>query len=61
MIQVMRTQAQLQAALSKVPNLNRFAVEHKLPLRTLWRVKAGETVRKGTLMLISSALDKVKA
>lgn len=57
----MRTQAQLQQALRKVANLSKFATDHKLPLRTLWRVKAGESVRKGTLLLISTALDKVKA
>ena len=57
----MRNETQLRQALSKVPNVSRFAQENKLPLRTLWRVLGGASVRKGTLFLISSALDKSEA
>jgi hypothetical protein len=57
----MRTQKQLHAALNvKGFNVAQFCATHKLPLRTVMRVKAGGTPRNGTWMLIDLALSKAQ-
>lgn len=54
----MRTQKQLQAALNmKGFNVSQFCERHKLPLRTVMRVKAGGVPRNGTWLLIDLALQ----
>lgn len=53
--------SELQHAMRRICNVVEFAKRHKLPLRTLWRVRAGARVRAGTLMLVNAALDKEAA
>lgn len=48
----------IQAQLAALPNLAEFARDHKLPLRTLVRIKTGgQRANAGTLMLIDAALN----
>lgn len=54
----MRNALQLQQALKRIKNVTAFAREHKLPSRTIWRLRAGGVARVGTLMRINAALDK---
>lgn len=43
-------------ALKAVPNMAEFARTHDIPYRTLWRVAACGTARRGTIALIRAAL-----
>jgi hypothetical protein len=59
MMSGMRNPKQTSAALRRIVNVADFAYRHKLPLRTLWRVRSSAAgARKGTLALINAALDK---
>lgn len=51
------TSKQLQRAVRDLPNVLDFCRRHKLPLRTLMRIKAGGEPRAGTAKLIEIALD----
>ena len=54
----MRNARQLQSALRRIVNLSDFARRHKLPLRTLFRLRVdAKSARVGTLMRINAALD----
>jgi hypothetical protein len=55
----MRTIKQIQAALSKLPNVAAFARDNKLPARTVWRVMSEGNARKGTIALLDAALNRV--
>lgn len=55
----MRNAKQLQAALGRITNLSEFARIHKLPLRTLCRLRVdARRARVGTIMRVNAALDK---
>lgn len=57
MLAPMRTHKQLQRAVQGLPNLSEFSRRHKLPLRTLMRIKLGGEPRTGTALLLDMALD----
>lgn len=57
----MRNQTQLRQALEKIANIADFSRRHKLPERTIWRLRGGGTARRGTLVLVDAALDVEKA
>jgi len=52
----MRTTRQLQKAVQELPNLSDFSRRHRLPLRTLMRIKDGKEPRRGTAVLLDMAL-----
>lgn len=56
----MRNDAQLRLALTKIENVAKFAKQHKLAARTIWRLRSGGTARRGTLMLLDAALNEEK-
>jgi hypothetical protein len=53
----MMTYKQLQKAVRELPNISAFCAKHKLPLRTVMRVKAGGFPRAGTMVLLEAALN----
>lgn len=50
------TYKQLQKAVRDLPNISEFCAKHKLPLRTVMRVKAGGFPRLGTMIQLEAAL-----
>ena len=52
----MMTYKQLQKAVRELPNVREFCERHRLPLRTVMRIKAGGFPRAGTMALLEAAL-----
>jgi len=57
----MMTYKQLQKAVRDLPNISEFCAKHKLPLRTVMRVKAGGFPRAGTMLQLEAALSSEAA
>lgn len=49
---------ELQQALCRIGNVTAWCREHKLPTRTIWRLRSGGAARAGTMALVNAALDK---
>jgi hypothetical protein len=49
---------ELQQALIRIPNVTAWCRAHKLPARTIWRLRSGGIARSGTLALVNAALDR---
>lgn len=58
MNQAPMTLKQLQDALKKLPNVYQFAVDNRVPLRTVMRVRAGGTPTLGTFDKLKAAVAK---
>ncbi|MNQ89374.1 hypothetical protein D3C85_1046810 [compost metagenome] len=61
MNQAPMTLKQLQDALQKLPNVYQFAVENRVPLRTVMRVRAGGTPTLDTFDKLKIAIAKQPA
>lgn len=53
------TKTQLRRALKKVPNISEFAIDHEIPIRTLWRLRRPDaSPTRTTIARVTDALVK---
>lgn len=53
----MKRDTDLRKAINGIKNVSEFCVKHRLPLRTVMRIKAGGRPNQMTMLAITQALE----